>query len=166
MSIAIQAQPLPQGALLAAYQTQGCYTDCYVMEAPGQISLPQYIQGFYSSAAFRAEKYLLGWLLNTPWDDLQLRRLAQGEAQAYSAWTVEARSPQQLLLCDVWQRTRSWLMVAAQPHSTRLYFGSAVVPQSRTATGQPRYGWAFHALGGFHRAYSQRLMLSALAQLP
>ena len=45
--------------------------------------------------------------------------------------------------------------------STRLYFGSAVVPRQRIGAGQPAMGSLFHALLGFHRLYSRLLLRAA-----
>jgi hypothetical protein len=94
--------------------------------------------------------------------------------QKFSAWRVEKQSPSELLLADFTGRTRSWLMAEPveapdQPPSTRLYFGSAVVPLRFEAgragnVGQkPRMGWVFHALLSFHRLYS-RLLLGAASR--
>ena len=51
------------------------------------------------------------------------------------------------------------------PASTRLYFGSAVVPELDAKTGQSSYGFGFHALLGFHRLYSRALLRSAVSRL-
>ena len=48
---------------------------------------------------------------------------------------------------------------------TRLYFGSAVVPERNAKTGQAKYGFAFHAMLGFHRLYSRALLRSAVSRL-
>ena len=84
-----------------------------------------------------------------------------------AAWTVEARGTDQLLLCDFQGRTRSWLMVTPgeHGHSTRLYFGSAVVARVDRRTGRSRMGWGFHALLGFHRLYSRALLRAAQRRL-
>jgi hypothetical protein len=49
--------------------------------------------------------------------------------------------------------------------STRLYFGSAVVPKVDTKTGKVTMGFAFYALGGFHRLYSCLLLRAACNRL-
>jgi hypothetical protein len=72
-----------------------------------------------------------------------------------------------LLLCDFLGNTRSWLMI--EPHHeggmTRLYFGSAVVPNTSRRTGQRRLGLRFRALLGFHRRYSRALLTAARSRL-
>ena len=81
----------------------------------------------------------------------------------------EDRTATQLLLRDFLGRTRSWLMVEplqnAGAPATRLYFGSAAVAKSRSATGKPLLGFPFNALTGFHHLYSKALLRSAQSQL-
>ena len=48
---------------------------------------------------------------------------------------------------------------------THLYFGSAVVPKTNAKTGTREMGFAFHALLGFHRAYSRALLRAARSRL-
>jgi hypothetical protein len=84
----------------------------------------------------------------------------------FSAWRVESQSSSEVLLADFTGRTRSWLMALpiempkSVPH-TRLYFGSAVVPQPRAGRQKASMGWLFHALLGFHRQYSRLLLRAA-----
>jgi hypothetical protein len=67
-----------------------------------------------------------------------------------------------LLLADFTGATRSWLMSEVVPAGgTRLWFGSAVVPRRHGPGGQPQFGAGFHALLGFHRAYSRALLAAA-----
>jgi hypothetical protein len=49
--------------------------------------------------------------------------------------------------------------------TTRLYFGSAVVPKVDRASGRASFGIAFHMLSGFHRIYSRALLRSARSRL-
>lgn len=165
----IELVPLPQDALLNKYKQQGAYTDCYVMSVPRPVSQAQYIEAFYTTAVFKVERQILSLLASKPSTDLQARQLAHGEASHFAAWHVEGRTVNQLLLCDFLGRTRSWLMSVTPdgqtPPSTRLYFGSAVVPKASAASGQPSFGLAFHALSGFHRLYTRTLMQAARARL-
>jgi hypothetical protein len=71
------------------------------------------------------------------------------------------------LLCDFLGRTRSWLMSGAGDgdSSTRLYFGSAVVPNGVDESGKKHFGFGFHALMGFHKLYSRALLRSAASRL-
>lgn len=167
MPATIEPCPLPDTALLARYQRDGSYTDCYSTVVAQPVPHGEYVQAFYSTALFNVERWILSWLVKRPSDDAQLRELAGGQGEAFAAWTVEARSPDQLLLCDFMGRTRSWLMVQPEPGqtATRLYFGSAVVPRVDRRTGQARMGWGFHALLGFHRLYSRALLRAAQRRL-
>lgn len=158
----ITPQPLPDDALLARYRENGAYTDCYAIDLPGEITQQAFVTAFYTSPAFRLERMILSLLMRKPSSDADVAELAAGTTESFAAWTVEARSQNQLLLCDYQSRTRSWLM--AGPLSgggTRLYFGSAVVPVTRDQLGKPSMGSVFHALLGFHRIYSRILLRSA-----
>ncbi len=163
----IQTCKLPHKALLRRYQDSGAYTDCYVCEITGQISQTQFVEAFYTTPLFKLERLLLGLLLARSSTDLQARELAQGSIEGFAAWSVEDRAGNQLLLRDFQGRTRSWLMsiVDSNGHSTRLYFGSAVVPIVDKITGESRMGLLFKSLLGFHRLYSRSLLRSAFSRL-
>jgi hypothetical protein len=162
---AIQACPLPEDALLARYTHGGAYTDCYSTEVARPVSHAEYVETFYTGAVFKLERLLLAWFVAKPSTDAQAKELALGALSTFSAWTVEDRTINQLLMCDLAGRTRSWLMVAplrtGSSPSTRLYFGSAVVPVYDKASGQPRLGFLFKALLGFHKLYSRMLLCAA-----
>ncbi len=164
----IQLCELPQRSLLCKYKQQGAYTDCYAVEVPRAISYAEYIEAFYTTPLFKVERFILAALVSKPSADLQARQLALGETATFAAWSVEGRAENQLLLCDFLGRTRSWLMTEtgeSNPGSTRLYFGSAVVPELNAEAGQASFGFAFHALLGFHRLYSRALLRSAVSRL-
>lgn len=169
MSSSIQPCTLPPSALLAKYALGGAYTDCYATELPGPVSHAQYVEAFYTGALFKLERRLLAWFLGKPSTDAQARELATGTAGQFSAWRVEERSADQLLMCDLGGRTRSWLMVApagrADAPATRLYFGSAVVPVVDRRSGQASMGLVFKALLGFHKLYSRALLSAARSRL-
>ncbi len=151
---------LPDQALLQAYRVEGGYVDCWTAEVPGTISLTTFVTAFYTSRAFRPERWLLGAVLGKRADDQDATRLANGEAERFSAWSVEARRGDELLLCDFQGKTRSWLKVCPIAEGTRLHFGSAVVPARTTADRI-----VFTALLGFHRLYSRILLRGALRGL-
>lgn len=163
----IQACDLPDDALLRKYLREGVYTDCYVTELARDVSHAEYVEAFYTTAIFRLERQLLSWFVARPSSDAQAAELASGKLAAFAAWTVEAREPDQLLLSDFQGRTRSWLMRAPAQNnqSTRLYFGSAVVPAVDRRTGGTRMGAAFRVLLGFHKLYSRILLRAAVARL-
>lgn len=166
---AIQTAELPQVALLNKYKQEGAYTDCYFMDMPRAISKAEYVEAFYTTGVFKVERAILSMLASKPSSDRQAKQLATGKANQFSAWSVEDQTPNQLLLCDFQGRTRSWLMSVVNESGgstkTRLYFGSAVVPNVDPASGRKSFGFVFHALMGFHRLYSRTLMASACARL-
>ena len=162
---------LPAEALLQSSRAAGAYTDCYVCEVEGAVSLSAFVEAFYTTRLFKLERFILRWLARRPATDADARRLAEGGASTFSAWRVEGRAANQLLLADFTGRTKSWLMVApvmasSATERTRLYFGSAVVPLARrSAEGKPAMGFGFHALLGFHRLYSRLLLGAARSRL-
>lgn len=159
----VQACPLPAGALLARYAAPRAYADCFVAGIDGRVALDVFVEAFYTAWLFRIERWLLALLLSKPSSDADARRVANGEQSAFAAWHVEDRAPDQLLMCDMAGRTRSWFMVVPASGGTRLHFGSAVVPTR--SSGRMRMGLVFRLLLGFHRLYSRALLHSARARL-
>jgi hypothetical protein len=153
---AIVERPLPDGALLASYDTDRGYVDCLEAKVTRGVSLPELIAAFYNSRAFRPERWLLGAVLGRKAGQAEVLRLADAQADRFSAWTVEARSADQILLCDIQGRTRSWLMVLPQGQDTRLLFGTAVI-EGR--------GRVFRMLLWFHKAYARALLAGAVRGL-
>ena len=167
VTISIRPGELPAHALLARYRDIGGFTDCWIADLPGPVTHADYVEAFYSTTLFGIERQLLAWFASKPSTVADARRLSEARSDTFAAWTVEARTADQLLLCDFTRRTRSWLMVEplADGVGTRLYFGSAVVPR-RTATGVGgSMGVAFHALSGFHAVYSRALLGAARSRL-
>jgi hypothetical protein len=164
----INACSLPADALLAKYAHAGSYTDCFSTEVLGQVSQAEYVEAFYTGGIFKIERHLLRWFLSKPSTDSEATQLATGGLNTFSAWRVEGRTANQLLMRDLAGRTRSWLMVAplspASQSRTRLYFGSAVVPVTHES-GQASMGFIFKALLGFHKLYSRVLLNSATSRL-
>ena len=165
----IRACALPANALLRKYLHAGAYVDCYVAEIARPVSHAEFVKAFYTTAVFKAERLILAWF-SLPSTDLQAQELAFGKVSSFAAWKVESRSPDQVLLSDFRGRTRSWLMCApvapdTSAASTRLYFGSAVVPTAKAGSGERRMGIVFHALLGFHKLYSRALLRAAVSRL-
>jgi len=166
---AVYSCGLPLNALLHRYAGSGAYADCYVAEITGTVSHAEFVEAFYTTAVFKLERLILRLLISRPSTDLEARQLAQGNRDSFAAWSVEGRTTDQLLLSDFMGRTKSWLMVvaaqSAEACATRLFFGSAVVPAPRAATGRTGPGFAFRALLGFHKLYSRLLLKSAVSRL-
>jgi hypothetical protein len=166
---------LPDDALLQKYRvaasgdTASAYTDCYQTRIQGQVELSDYVYAFYTSWLFRLERLILRYLVQKPSTDDEARELAEGRIGNFAAWTVEARTSTQLLMCDFQGRTRSWFKVAAVSEgdrlSTMLRFGSAVVPAVREDGGKLRAGLAYRVLLPFHRLYSRLLLRAAVLRL-
>lgn len=159
--------PLPSGALLARYGGTSGYVDCYTTLLPRTVTHAEFVEAFYTGSVFKVERWLLRLLLAKPSTDAEARQLAAGRLDHFSAWRVEARAADQLLLCDVTGRTRSWLMVVptADGAATQVFFGSAVLPANRRSVGGQRMGVAFTALLGFHKLYSRVLLGAAHSRL-
>ncbi len=157
----IQKSSLPASALLNKYSKEGIYTDCYTTGVPTTVALTQYVAAFYTTPIFKLERFILKWAVSRPSStDADAKRLAAGETDTFAAWQVEERSSNQLLMSDFQGRTRSWLMVEPNESAgagTRLYFGSAVVP----ATDSSTLPLGFSVLLGFHKIYSEVLLVSA-----
>ena len=171
----ITSCPLPEGTIIYRYhnksscQAADTYTDCYLVEIDGRVTLAEYVFAFYTTSVFRLERFILKYLAGRPSSDREAKQLSEGTIDEFSAWTVEDRTTDQLLMCDLRGRTRSWFMIvpqsAAGRTTTSLYFGSAVVPYQKTATGEPRIGGGFRMLLGFHKLYSRVLLYSAKVRL-
>lgn len=163
---AIRPCRLPPDALLNRYVAGGAYVDCYVAEVGRPVSCAEYVEAFYTTTVFKLERSILRTFLSRPSTDAEARQLARGERDAFAAWTVEGRTPDQLLMADVAGRTRSWLMVAPSGTGiTLLYFGSAVIPVRDRRTDRASLGPVFGALLGFHKLYSRVLLLSVRSRL-
>ncbi len=166
---AIQPCELPPGALLCKYQQGGAWADGYFTEVARNISLAEFVEAFYTTPLFKVERRLLSLFASKPSTDVQARQLAAGDLDSFAAWNVEARSANQLLMADFQGRTRSWLMVASPngsgDESTRLYFGSAIIPVVNARTGTQATGLLFRSLLGFHNGYSRSLLAAAKSRL-
>lgn len=163
----IRACPLPNGSLLIADHNRGDYTDAYRVEVDGAISHARFVAAFYTTWLFKLERWILAWAVSKPSTDAQARQLAAGSIDAFAAWTVERRAPDQVLMVDFNGATKSWLMVqpladAKQP-MTQLWFGSAVVARRRSGSGG--MPWGYRVLMGFHRLYSVLLLRAAASRL-
>ncbi|MBW8636614.1 hypothetical protein K1W69_05375 [Hoeflea sp. WL0058] len=150
----IRKIPLPENASLATCaQRAGSYADCYTVDVKGKIELSAYTESFFNTWLMRLERKLIG-LGSKPSNDDDVRLLANGGCDSLAWWRVEKRDPDQLLLSVPDIATLTWLMVSKLPGATpgtRLYFGSAVLMQSRLSK----------ALLPFHKAYSRLLLRSA-----
>ena len=156
---------LPPSALLQKYADGVNHTDCFRMQSPQVVTQAAFVEAFYTTWLFRLERWILAWAVSRPSTDAQARELAAGRAQAFAAWSVEARAENQLLMCDLHDRTRSWLMAEPREDGTRLHFGSAVVAVEAPGESGRRLGFVYAALLGFHKLYSIALLRAAASRL-
>ena len=161
----VAAVPLPSSALLQTYAARPeCYTDCYAVTLPRDIAFEDYVFAFYTTRLFKLERLILRIAAAAPSSDAEARALGRDEADRFAAWTVEGRQNDQILLCDMSSRTRSWLMLRQKAQGNQLLFGSAVVGHLRP-DGSSSLGPLFQGLLGFHKVYAQALLASARRSL-
>lgn len=152
---------LPPDAFLQRYAGNDGYADCFCVDGQGTIGLGRYVEAFYTTPLFKAERAILSLAGHTS-TDAEAALVAQGEASRFAAWHVEARADDQLLMCDVTGRTRSWFRVAPNMDgSTTLYFGSAVTPVKTGKAGRKSMGLVFNVLMPVHILYSRALLSAA-----
>ncbi len=166
----VRACDLPTNALLTVYSHDpGCYTDCFSTEVTKDIDLSGYVTAFYTTPLFKLERMVLKLALAKPSTDAEAQQLARSQIDQFAAWRVEDRTDEQLLMCDMSGRTRSWFKVESVAGSTdpatRLYFGSAVVPVLNKRSGYRTLGFGFSALLGFHKLYSRALLSASRSRL-
>ncbi len=165
----IKACQLPQAALLNQYVETSNYTDCYRADISHKVTHASYVHAFYTTWLFKLERNILKMTLSKPSTDAQALLLAEAKLDTFSAWQVESRSEEQLLLCDISGRTRSWLMVMPetgdQAVRTRLYFGSAVTAIPGLTPGSIFRWLGFFLLIRFHKIYSVLLLHAARNRL-
>ena len=154
---------VPQDALLQRYVRQaGHYTDCFETRLHDDVTLPAFISVFYTTWLFGLERAVLTVALRRRIHDRDVAALASGGADRFAAWTVEARTTDQILLCDLRGSTRSYLAVEPLADGgTRLLFGSAVM-----ASKSGKLGFGVKQLIPAHRFYSTALLRAACRKLP
>ena len=164
----VLATTLPAAALLQTYARRDDYVDCFVTQTAGNVPLARFVEAFYTTWLFRMERAILT-LAAMPATDLQAQAVATGSGSTFAAWRVEARAEDQLLLCDVTARTRSWFMVTPPARGgadrTLLYFGSAITAAPDPRTGKATIGVLYRSLVGVHKVYSRALLKTAAQRL-
>lgn len=166
MPRALPAEP-PESSMLLELRRRGCFTDCYALEVPAPVTQAQFVEAFYTTPLFKAERFILKMLAARPSTDQDAKDLAAGTTDTFAVWQVTHRSPEQLLLKAQIGRTSSWLMAAPEPSSkgqkTTLFFASAIAGRINPETGKQQLGLASSAMLGLHDLYS-RLLLQAAAK--
>lgn len=160
MSVRVSA--LPAGALLESHARAGAYTDCYSTALKRHVALSEFMEAFFTTFVFKSERYILAKAMNLPSTDRDAHEIAHGKANQFAAWKVEDREVNQAILAA--GHTRLWLMVQSDElpasEGTVLYFGTAIVPNSRGSIG-----WQFKLFLSFHKIYSLILLGAAARRL-
>jgi hypothetical protein len=136
--------------------------DCFAVSVDRVIPLAAFVFAFYTSRVFRIERLILGLLAGAPSTDAEARRLADGSGTSFAIWRVGERTATQLLMCDRYERTRSWFrVVPLKDGKTLLQFGSAVASNGGPRVAARARGTLFRLLSKFHVVYSQVLLNAA-----
>jgi hypothetical protein len=160
--VQVIATTLPKSACLNDYEHHaGVYTDCFQTELPKGGTLESYINAFFNTWLFRIERMILNTAAKKLVSDEDIARLAQGTSNTMSAWQVERRDADQILLEVPQTPIRTWLMRSGEGEKTQLYFGSAILPDAVDRNGNAKMPFLFHALLGFHKLYARALLFSA-----
>jgi len=169
----ITQEAAPEDALLKTYrggvhpERWGRYGDCFSVRVAGVVSLADFVFAFYTSPVFRIERWMLRAFIGAQSSDKGARALAHGSAASFAAWYVGDRTATELLMCDRFERTRSWFRVLAlDSGGTLLQFGSAVAAAVRDeGTGAAAQSRGFRLMMGFHVLYSKVLLNAAKTRL-
>lgn len=164
--LSITRSPVDEDALIKTYrggahpERWGTYADCFSVAVDQPVDIGAFVGAFYTSPIFRIERWILRCLVAAPSTDAEAHAVADGSGSSFAVWRVAERSMTQLLMCDRYERTRSWFRVVPMSGGrTLLQFGSAVAadPSDAPATR----GRGFRVLLGFHVAYSKLLLHAA-----
>ena len=163
----------PEGAFISQYSTtHGGYSDCYYVDIQKDVALSDYILAFFSTPIFRMERLILNLVPSGRSNEQCVLDIASGTGDKMAGWKTEKRDENQLLLAVGDGPIRTWLMVQGKQSSettptktTRLYFGSAVLPTSMTKDGRPKLAIVFKLFSGLHIFYSRLLLWWAARDL-
>jgi hypothetical protein len=164
----ISQEAVPEDALLKTWRggmrpgRWGSYGDCFSVTVDRVVRLADFVFAFYTSPVFRIERLILRVLLGAPSTDAEARAVANGSGTSFAVWRVGERTATQLLMCDRYERTRSWFReVPLDGGRTLLQFGSAVAAEGESQRGATAPGGKFRLLLGIHVLYSQVLLHAA-----
>jgi hypothetical protein len=166
--VPIVQEAVPDDALLRTYRGGARpeywdhHGDCFSVTADRSVNLSDLVFAFYTSRIFRVERLILRLLAGAPSTDAEARAVAQGSGTSFAVWRVGQRTATQLLMCDRYEKTRSWFrVVSLDGGRTLLQFGSAVAAKPDRRTGVVAMGGGFRLLMGFHVLYSRVLLNAA-----
>lgn len=168
MRARVQQIPVPTDSFLHdQVLMRNAYADCFMVRIAGTVTFSAYVEAFYTTPIFKAERLILRLLARQPSTDQQARELAMGTRDTFAVWRVERRSPTELLLVE--GRTCSWFRILPPgsdgEHNTVLMFGSAIFAAKKARGGKPQLGIWFKLLIGPHLIYSRLLLAAARRRL-
>lgn len=165
--IRVEERDSPKDSLLHQYtEKPGCHADAFMAEINFTPSLKDYITAMFGSPVFRIERVLLAVAAATPTFKKDLTAFALAEKDSFALWKTMERSDQELLMEVEKGRVRTWLMVEpTEGETSKLWFGSAIVPKTTPSREVGDIGFTFKALMGFHKLYSRILLLAAIRGL-
>ncbi|MEL6915137.1 MAG: hypothetical protein AAFP13_11620 [Pseudomonadota bacterium] len=150
--MSLRRAEVPRESLLAPYLSEpGTHVDAYVVSSGHSVDLSMYVEAMFCSPVFRLERAILQVFAGARSSAAQVAALASGEGSRMAVWTVEARTPSELLLTVPETPIRTWL--AVEPGV--LWFGSVVRAEQGRLPLLMRLSLPFHAL------YSRVLLWSA-----
>lgn len=156
--------PLPDTALILRHADRpGCLHDCFRASLLRPVSLPDLIEAFYTSRAFAPEALILRLTTGCDTGRDAARAIAEGQSDRFVMWQVEDRSETQLLMAVGSGPIRSWWMVEPQEDgTTKLYFGSAILPRPGP---DPKATVLFRATHWLHKLYARTLLAGTVKTL-
>jgi hypothetical protein len=167
----ISQEGVPEHSLLKTYrggrspERWNGYGDCFSAIVEREVNLSEFVYAFYTSGAFCLEALLLRVFIGAVSNARAARAVADGTSESFAAWYVGQRNTTQLLMCDRYERTRSWFSVEPMGASTRLRFGSALAAPLDSRTGAASGRGKLRLLMRFHVFYSQVLLQAAKTAL-
>ena len=167
--LGVREYPVPSGTVLHDFaEKPGYYTDCFATDVEVAIKFSDYVEAFYTTPLFKAERLVLKLFAGLPSTDMEAKALALGEVDRFAAWQAKERSDAELRMKAL-GRTSSWFKIeridCGTASGTRLLFGSVVAPMQSDGNKPAPKGFLFSALLGPHRLYSKLLLASARRRL-
>ncbi len=160
----VRKADIPAAALVNSYSGKPeTRVDSYEIDVPNRVSLEAFIGSFYRGRLFRIERWIIQTLTGHASSDAQIEALLCGKAEKFSAWTLEVRRRDQMIMCDYQSRTCSWFMVEPRNGGTCLRFGSVIKPTDYAGRSEWLSKPVIVLLLPLHGLYS-RLLLSQAAK--
>ena len=166
--VSVVQDSVPDDALLKTYRGSARperwnhHVDCFTVTVDRSVRLSDFVIAFYTSRLFRVERLLLTIVFRAPSTDAQVHAVAEGSTNSFAIWRVGERTSTQLLMCDRYEKTRSWFRVVPNDNGrTVLQFGSAVAARRDRRTGSMQLRTGFRVLLPFHVLYSKLLLKAA-----